>query len=79
MRVLDSEREKPYAYLMESVSIEYYTERNCNLTQVGEKLDDKNYGIGMRQSERIYSRANNFSLIAQPTVCYRLQVFHSTE
>lgn len=39
-----------YAYLMESSSIEYITERNCNVTQVGDLLDDKNYGIGMRKS-----------------------------
>lgn len=39
-----------YAFLMESKSIEYVTERKCNLTQIGEPLDDKNYGIGMRKS-----------------------------
>lgn len=38
-----------YAFLMESKSIEYTTERKCNLTQVGKALDDKNYGIGMRK------------------------------
>lgn len=42
--------EEDYAFLMESSSIEYVTERRCNLTQVGEPLDDKNYGIGMRKS-----------------------------
>lgn len=40
-----------YAFVMESSSIEYTTERKCNLTQVGSKLDDKNYGIGMRKSD----------------------------
>lgn len=39
-----------YAFFMESSSIEYYTERTCNLTQVGDQLDDKAYGIGMRKS-----------------------------
>lgn len=39
-----------YAFLMESSSIAYSTERLCNLTQVGDRLDDKNYGIGMRKS-----------------------------
>lgn len=43
--------DKKYAFLMESSSIQYITERQCNLTQVGDKLDDKNYGIGMRKSE----------------------------
>lgn len=49
--------EEDYAFLMESSSIEYVTERLCNLTQVGEPLDDKNYGIGMRKStlEMIYA------------------------
>lgn len=42
--------DEDYAFLMESSSIEYVTERRCNLTQVGEPLDDKNYGIGMRKS-----------------------------
>lgn len=41
--------EEDYAFLMESKSIEYETERKCNLTQVGKPLDDKNYGIGMRK------------------------------
>jgi hypothetical protein len=30
-----------YAYLMESASIEYIVERNCNLTQIGGLLDTK--------------------------------------
>ncbi|XP_055382987.1 glutamate receptor ionotropic, kainate 2 [Condylostylus longicornis] len=34
-----------YAFLMESTSIEYVTERNCDLTQVGNMLDTKGYGI----------------------------------
>lgn len=38
-----------YAYLMESSSIQYIIERNCEVTQIGDLLDDKNYGIGMRK------------------------------
>lgn len=38
-----------YAYLMESSSIEYITERICNVTQVGELIDDKHYAIGTRK------------------------------
>uniref|UniRef100_A0A1W7RAA1 Glutamate receptor 1 n=1 Tax=Hadrurus spadix TaxID=141984 RepID=A0A1W7RAA1_9SCOR len=34
-----------YAFLMESVSIEYLAERNCELTQIGGLLDTKGYGI----------------------------------
>jgi len=40
-----------YAYLMESASIEYIIERNCNLTQIGGLLDTKGYGIATRKSE----------------------------
>ncbi|XP_044738243.1 glutamate receptor ionotropic, kainate 2 isoform X2 [Chrysoperla carnea] len=36
-----------YAFLMESTSIEYVVERNCDLTQVGALLDSKGYGIAM--------------------------------
>lgn len=39
-----------YAYLMESASIEYIVERNCNLTQIGGLLDTKGYGIATRKS-----------------------------
>jgi len=38
-----------YAFLMESASIEYIVERNCNLTQIGSLLDSKNYGIATRK------------------------------
>lgn len=34
-----------YAFLMESTSIEYVTERNCDLTRIGGNLDSKGYGI----------------------------------
>ena len=39
-----------YAFLMESTSIEYVIERNCDLTQVGGLLDSKGYGIAMPPS-----------------------------
>ncbi|KAG9492879.1 hypothetical protein GDO78_001045, partial [Eleutherodactylus coqui] len=41
-RVLSSD----YALLMESTAIEYVTQRNCNLTQIGGLMDTKGYGIG---------------------------------
>lgn len=41
-----------YAFLMESTSIEYEVERRCELTQVGNLLDNKGYGIVMRKSEK---------------------------
>lgn len=36
-----------YAYLMESAMLEYYVERDCNLTQVNGLIDSKGYGIGL--------------------------------
>ncbi|XP_028858328.1 glutamate receptor ionotropic, kainate 2-like isoform X1 [Denticeps clupeoides] len=41
-RVLTSD----YAFLMESTTIEFVTQRNCNLTQVGGLMDSKAYGVG---------------------------------
>ncbi|XP_044006778.1 glutamate receptor ionotropic, kainate 2 isoform X4 [Aphidius gifuensis] len=40
-------RKGSYAFLMESTSIEYVIERNCELTRVGTELDSKGYGIAM--------------------------------
>ncbi|KAL7304917.1 hypothetical protein TKK_0002715 [Trichogramma kaykai] len=39
-----------YAFLMESSSIEYISERECNLTQIGGLLDQKGYGIAMKKN-----------------------------
>ncbi|XP_055684020.1 glutamate receptor ionotropic, kainate 2-like [Lutzomyia longipalpis] len=39
-----------YAFLMESTSIEYLTERECDVAQVNGLLDDKGYGIAMRKN-----------------------------
>lgn len=36
-----------YAFLMESTSIEYRVERNCELTKIGANLDSKGYGIAL--------------------------------
>ncbi|CAG9818345.1 unnamed protein product [Phaedon cochleariae] len=38
-----------YAFLMESTTIEYVTERHCTLARVGGLLDDKGYGIAMKR------------------------------
>lgn len=40
-----------YAFLMESTSIEYNTERECNLKKIGDALDEKGYGIAMIKSK----------------------------
>ncbi|XP_075975522.1 glutamate receptor ionotropic, kainate 2-like [Anticarsia gemmatalis] len=36
-----------YAFFMESVAIEYFINRDCDLKMVGSKLDSKEYGIAM--------------------------------
>lgn len=38
-----------FAFLMESTTIEYTVERNCDLNQVGSLLDQKGYGIATQQ------------------------------
>ncbi|GIY94543.1 glutamate receptor ionotropic, kainate 2 [Caerostris extrusa] len=46
-----------YAYFMEATSIEYNTERECNLTQIGGLLDNKGYGIAVKKARRHNLRA----------------------
>ncbi|XP_018367721.1 PREDICTED: glutamate receptor ionotropic, kainate 2-like [Trachymyrmex cornetzi] len=46
---LNKVKNEDYAFLMESASIEYMTERNCDVTQVGGLLDEKGYGIAMKK------------------------------
>ncbi|PSN42074.1 hypothetical protein C0J52_16393 [Blattella germanica] len=41
---------KNYAFFMESTSIQYITERDCDVAQVGDELDSKGYGIAMRKN-----------------------------
>ena len=36
-----------YAFLMESTTIEYVIERECDTTQIGGLLDSKDYGIAL--------------------------------
>lgn len=40
-----------YAFLMESSTIEYTTERVCEVVQVGKPLDEKGYGVAMKKSK----------------------------
>lgn len=42
-----------YAFFMESTSIEYTVERNCNLTQIGGLLDSKGYGIALQKNSNL--------------------------
>lgn len=41
-----------YAFLMESSSLEYEVEKNCELKQIGDWLDNKGYGIAMPVSKQ---------------------------
>lgn len=61
---LEWAKTRNYAFLMESSSIEYIIERNCNVTQIGSPLDEKGYGIAMRKSygKSIISNGHSFQL-----------------
>ncbi|KAJ2950838.1 hypothetical protein O0L34_g5181 [Tuta absoluta] len=54
--------EENYAFLMESTSIEYEVERNCQVYMVGEQLDSKGYGIAMAKSSP-YRQELNLALL----------------
>lgn len=58
-----------YAFLMESTSIEYVIERNCELTQIGGMLDSKGYGIAMRQSMKICHFLHFSELLWRKAIC----------
>lgn len=58
-------QKEDYAYLMESTSLLYYTERNCDVTMVGDLIDDRHYAIGMRKSILF----NFISFLCQITNC----------
>lgn len=45
--------EGKFAFFMESTSIEYIVERNCNLTQIGGLLDSKGYGLATSKKSRL--------------------------
>ncbi len=48
---IDRVNAEAYAFLMESTSIDYTVQRECNLTQIGGLLDNKGYGIGLPEGE----------------------------
>lgn len=50
---VDKADTEKYAFFMESTSIEYETQRRCNLTSYGGLLDEKGYAIAMRKSKKI--------------------------
>ena len=54
-----------YAFLMESSSIEYIMERDCDLAKVGGELDSKSYGIGMKKDSPFKKEINQAILKLQ--------------
>nr|AVH87307.1 ionotropic receptor 19 [Holotrichia parallela] len=63
-RVLKT-RDQLYAFFMESSSIEYEVERNCNLKLVGGRLDSKGYGIAMPMNAVYRSAIDQYILRLQ--------------
>ena len=45
-----------YAFFIEGASMEYQLERNCDLMQIGGKLDSKGYGIALPPGELHFKR-----------------------
>ncbi|KAJ8927384.1 hypothetical protein NQ314_020159 [Rhamnusium bicolor] len=62
--VLKAEEEL-YAFFMESTSIEYNTQRHCDLQQYGGLLDEKGYGIAMRKESPYRKRLSTAILKLQ--------------
>ncbi|CAG5002884.1 unnamed protein product [Parnassius apollo] len=59
---IEKVRNENYAFFMESTSIEYNIERFCDITMVGEPLDNKGYGIAMKKNSP-YRQAMNLALL----------------
>ncbi|XP_045536085.1 glutamate receptor ionotropic, kainate 2 [Papilio machaon] len=59
---IEKVRNENYAFFMESTSIEYNIERQCDITMVGEPLDSKGYGIAMKKNSE-YRQAMNLALL----------------
>ena len=51
-----------YAFLMESTTIEYVIERECDTTQIGGLLDSKGYGIALPPGKGHFFQLINCSL-----------------
>ena len=51
-----------YAFLMESSSIEYIMERDCDLAKIGGELDSKSYAIGLLKNSP-YKKELNLAIL----------------
>ena len=56
-----------YAFLMESTSIDFIIERECDLTQVGKLLNTKGYSIAMRKNSPYLATISSTILQLQET------------
>ena len=52
-----------YAFLLESPTLEYKVERDCDLYQVGGLLDNKGYGIGVGKDKTALREALNLAIL----------------
>ncbi|CAL7945892.1 unnamed protein product [Xylocopa violacea] len=58
-------KKRDYAFLMESTTIEYRMERNCELDKVGGLIDNKGYGIAMPRNSPYRTAVNKAILELQ--------------
>ncbi len=67
-------KEGDYAYLLESATLEYFAQRDCELMQLGGLLDSKGYGIGLPKGSlytpRILNVCPRFTVSRSNLVCY---------
>lgn len=54
-----------FAFLLESTTNEYARERNCDLIQVGDLLDSKSYGLGLRKDLEWNEEISNAIIMLQ--------------
>uniref|UniRef100_A0A915DKE5 Uncharacterized protein n=1 Tax=Ditylenchus dipsaci TaxID=166011 RepID=A0A915DKE5_9BILA len=62
---VDKVLKENYAYLMESSSLEYEVQQNCNLTQIGGVLGSKGYGIALEKKSEWTDRISRQILLYQ--------------
>ncbi|XP_043794555.1 glutamate receptor ionotropic, kainate 2-like isoform X3 [Apis laboriosa] len=58
-------KKRDYAFLMESTTIEYRMERNCDLDKVGGLIDNKGYGIALPRNSPYRTPISRAILILQ--------------
>ena len=65
-----------YAFLMESTSIEYTVERNCDTIQIGGLLDSKGYGIALPPGIYIVNKCDFYPLYIKIILSYKIQTYY---